>query len=551
MPQWSQLAARAKPGPRTQLVLQRAAQLGSLFRLVIFLKALLGLYRHVYAYGITGTSRQIYGALKNVFVRIMLRMPSARAQIAKELAKTRAELSSKIAPKTLPPGVELEDVNELPESGRNIEWLRNEWTNMAKLDRGDLEAGRVSGAVYHGGDDLNVVINEAMSNFIVSNPLHPDVFPGVRRMEAELVSMVLKLFHGENGAGTTTSGGTESILMSCKAHRDWARAVKGVSAPEMVIPSTAHAAFWKASQYFGIKLHVVPVNPRTRKADVKKMTRFINPNTIMLVGSAPNFPDGIVDPIEDLAALARKYKTGLHVDCCLGSFIISFAQRAGYSDGLPKFDFSVPGVTAISCDTHKYGFCPKGSSIIMYNSPEMRRYQYYVMTDWAGGVYASPSMAGSRPGSIIAGAWAVLNTYGVDGYTLSAKDIIGAARHFKLQLQNRFQDDLFVIGDPLLSVVAFGSDSLNIYAVGDRMSKKGWHLNPLNSPAGLHMAFTKLSAASVDQLLDDLGECIAAEKKEPESGGNLVALYGVGQTAVGPHVVGKVAEMFLDTLYEV
>jgi sphinganine-1-phosphate aldolase len=186
----------------------------------------------------------------------------------------------------------------------------------------------------------------------------------------------------------------------------------------------------------------------------------------------------------------------------------------------------------------------------MYNSPEMRRFQYYVMTDWAGGVYASPSMAGSRPGSIIAGAWAVVNTYGVEGYTNSAKEIIGAARHFKDQLQKRFSDDLFVIGDPLLSVVAFGSDSLNIYAVGDRMSKKGWHLNPLHQPAGLHMAFTKLSAASVDKLLDDLAECVAEEKKVPEKGGNLVALYGVGQTAAGPHVVGKVAEMFLDTLYE-
>lgn len=186
----------------------------------------------------------------------------------------------------------------------------------------------------------------------------------------------------------------------------------------------------------------------------------------------------------------------------------------------------------------------------MYNSPEMRRYQYYVMTDWAGGVYASPSMAGSRPGSVIAGAWAVVNTYGVDGYTQSAKEILGSARHFKDQLQKRFSDDLFVIGDPLLSVVAFGSDTLNIYAVGDRMSKKGWHLNPLNSPAGLHMAFTKLTAKSVDTLLHDLEECIAAEKAEPADGGNLVALYGVGQTAAGPTVVGKVAEMFLDTLYE-
>ncbi|EJT51306.1 sphinganine-1-phosphate aldolase [Trichosporon asahii var. asahii CBS 2479] len=547
---WSNLSV-GPPSPKTKLTLQRLGQLASILRLLILLKFLVKASRHVYAYGILGTAEQGYIALKNFVVRLALSLPSSQRQIKEQLGEVRKQLVQKLAPREFPEGVDLTICRELPANGRDIEWLRKEWTNMDKLNRGDVEKGRVSGAVYHGGEDLNTVISEAMAHYVVSNPLHPDVFPGVRKMEAEMVEMVLGLFHGKDGAGTTTAGGTESILMSCKTHRDWARAVKGIKEPEMVIPETAHAAFWKASQYFKIKLHVVPVNPTTRQADVKRMKRFINPNTIMIVGSAPNFPDGAIDPIPELSALAQRYKIGLHVDCCLGSFIVAFSKEAGYGDKIPKFDFELPGVTAISCDTHKYAFCPKGTSVIMYRSRELRRYQYYSMTDWVGGVYASPSMAGSRPGSVIAGAWAVLNHVGREGYLESAKQIIGAARHFKDEIRRRFPLDFEIMGDPQLSVVAIKSDTVNIYSIGDRMGKRGWHLNALSRPAGLHMAFTRLSAMSVDKLLDDLAECLKEEKENPgKDSGDLVALYGIGQTSVGPAIVDEFAKTFLDVLYE-
>ncbi|WWC86025.1 uncharacterized protein L201_000896 [Kwoniella dendrophila CBS 6074] len=509
-------------------------------------------YRHVKARGVLGSAKEIKNAIQGVIVRIMLSLPSSKAQLQLELSKTQTEIREKLAPTKYPDGVTLTTVRKLPEQGRSKDWLESEWTNLKKLERGDVENGRVSGAVYHGGDELNQVINEAMAKFVVSNPLHPDVFPGVRKMESEVVSIVLNLFNGSNGAGTTTSGGTESIIMAVKTYRDWAKATKGITRPEMIIPSTAHAAFWKASQYFKIKLHIMPVDETTRKADVKAMKRAINPNTIMLVGSAPNYPDGMIDPIPALAAIARKHNIGLHVDCCLGSFILPFMEKAGFGGDIEPFDFRVKGVTSISCDTHKYAFCPKGSSVIMYHSSELRKYQYYVMTDWEGGVYASPSMAGSRPGSILAGAWAVLNYIGEDGYTQSCREIVIASRTFIHGLKTRFQDDLYVIGDPQACVVAFGSKTINIYAVGDAMSKRGWHLSALGGQVGgLHMAFTRLSAQKVDKLLDDLSEVITEIKASPnDQKGDLVALYGLGQTSVGPHVIGKVAETFLDTLYE-
>ncbi|RSH94860.1 hypothetical protein EHS25_004666 [Saitozyma podzolica] len=506
-------------------------------------------YRHLRARGLVGTAREAYNAVQGFVVGILLSLPSSRKKISSELAKTRQQIKDKLAPASYPDGVRLTVVKSLPEKGHDRAWLEEEWKGLKGLEKGDVNSGRVSGTVYHGGDELNAIINKAMSLFVVSNPLHPDVFPGVRKMESEIVSMCLNLFHCPEGAGTTTSGGTESILMACKTYRDWARSTKGITRPEMVIPDSAHAAFWKASQYFGIKLHVIPVDEVTRQADVRRMARAINANTMMIVGSAPNFPDGAIDPIPQLGALAKRHNIGLHVDCCLGSFIMPFLDRAGLNNGVPDFDFKVPGVTSISCDTHKYAFCPKGSSVIMYRSAELRRYQYYVITDWAGGVYASPSMAGSRPGSILAGAWAVLNYVGADGYIESCRNIVTASRHFAQEIKRRFPTDLYVLGDPRVSVVAFGSKTINIYALGDAMSSKGWHLSALGTGA-LHMAFTRLTAANVDQLLDDLEKVIEDVKQNPPKDGDMVALYGLGQTSVGPHVVGKLAETFLDVLYE-
>jgi len=465
-----------------------------------------------------------------------------------ELDAARAEIDRLL----MPQGKDVVRHLELPKQGCTLEWILDA---MDQMDREapshtDYRDGKLSGAVYHGGDDMENVLVAAFQRYCLSNPLHPDVFPAVRKMEAEVVAMCLRMYNNPTGAGATTSGGTESIIMSVKTHRDWACAVKGISEPEMVVPASAHAAFDKAAAYFNIKLHSIPVDPETRRVDMKRVRRAINPNTIMVAGSAINFPDGCQDDIVQLGRLAKIYNIGLHVDCCLGSFIMPFLEKAGFSS--EPFDFRVQGVTAISCDTHKYGFAPKGSSVIMYRSSDLRQYQYYVNPEWAGGVYASPGLAGSRSGALIAGTWAAMHYMGEEGYVASCRAIVGTAKIIEETIRNSFPE-LYVLGKPPASVVAFGSrvPDLNILEVGDKMSKKGWHLNALQNPPGLHIACTRLTVSKVESFIRDLKDAVWEAKGSSAGKGTMVSLYGLGNSSpIGPQMVGVVISAFLDALYK-
>ncbi|THU94202.1 PLP-dependent transferase [Dendrothele bispora CBS 962.96] len=462
----------------------------------ILLRNTLKAGRHVRARGLLTTINEIYIKISQQVIFLLLRLPSTKAKVEAELGKAKLDIENQLVPK----GPNVTRHLALPQEGQTLEWILAEMDTMdsEKKDHTDWRKGRISGAVYHGGDDLEKIIVAAYQRYCVSNPLHPDVFPAIRKMEAEIVAMCLRMYNNPDGAGTMTSGGTESIIMSIKTHRDWAREVKGITEPEMVVPSSAHAAFDKGAAYLGIKVHTIPIDPVTRKADMKGLKRAINSNTIMLVGSTINFPDGNQDDIAALGALAAKYKIGLHVDCCLGSFIVPFLEKAGLADGningkykLYPFDFRVKGVTAISCDTHKYGFAPKGTSVIMYKDAELRRYQYYVYPDWIGGVYASPSLSGSRPGALIAGTWAAMQYMGDKGYLESCRSIVTCARTIADRITSSI-DELYILGSPPASVVAFASShpQVNVLQVGDIMSKKGWHLNALSGPPALHIACT-------------------------------------------------------------
>jgi sphinganine-1-phosphate aldolase len=526
---------------------------------------------------VTTSFYQVYTGVSRRILTFLLRIPAAKRKVAKELDQATAELEGKLVPRPS----HIASNPALPMHGREKGWLLEELYKLQVLEAGNPKSkaagkdgggvdamdpkdapswqdkdgqivwkgGRISGAVYHGGQELSDVLAEAIRMFMVSNPLHPDVFPGVRKMEAEVVSMVLRLYNAPStGAGTTTSGGTESILMACKTAREWGLRTKGIKHAEILLPRSAHAAFHKAGEYFGIKIIEIDVDRVTRKVKIENMKRAMNSNTVMLVGSAPSFGEGIIDDIDAIATLAKKAKICCHVDCCLGSFLVPFLEKAG----LPSqpFDFRVEGVTSISCDTHKYGFAPKGSSIIMYRTTELRRHQYYIQPDWAGGVYASPSIAGSRPGALIAGTWAALMTMGEDGYTQSCKEIVGAARAIERGIKKDLPQ-LRVLGRPLVSVVSFASaGNVNIYEIGDRMSSKGWHLNALaTEPPAIHIACTKLTVPIVDEFLRDLKSCVK-ESKTRGPQGTMAALYGLGSSsAVGPSLVKEIAARFLDTLY--
>ena len=321
-----------------------------------------------------------------------------------------------------------------------------------------------------------------------TNPLHPDAFPGLRKMEAEVVRMACSIFNGgEDSCGCVTTGGTESIILACKTYRDLARDTRDVEMGEILVPVTAHAAFDKSADILGIRIRHVPVDEVTRRVDLKAMKRMINKNTIVLVGSAPQFPHGTMDDIEGVAALGVKYNIPVHVDACLGGFLVAFMDEAGFP--IKPFDFRVPGVTSISADTHKYGYAPKGSSILMYSNQEYRNYQYFCYPNWPGGIYGTPTITGSRAGGIIAACWAALKYFGRDGYVQATKEIVETTRRITEAI--RHVPGLKIIGIPEVSVIAFDSDLFNIYSLSDGLKTRGWALNALQFPACVHLCVTR------------------------------------------------------------
>ncbi|KAG1055962.1 hypothetical protein G6F43_002107 [Rhizopus delemar] len=480
-----------------------------------------------------------------ILFKQLRRLPSVKAKIDKELGGTIAEMEHSIMSKEEGCDIHL----QLPSKGFTEEEVMKSLQKLSSLKRADWEGGKVSGSIYHGGEDLTRLLSEAYKIFAVANPLHPEIFPGIRRMEAESVAMVLSMYNAPaTGCGTMTSGGTESILMACKTYRDMYKDLKGINYPEMVVPDTIHAAFMKAASYFNIKLVTVPVDPITLKVDLKRVSRAITKNTVMIAGSAVNFPHGIADDIVGLGKLAMKHNIGLHVDCCLGSFIMPFLEKAG----LPTtpFDFRVEGVTSISCDTHKYGFAAKGSSIIMYRNSSIRKYQYFLYSQWTGGIYASPSIAGSRPGALIAGCWAALMHMGEDGYLNSCKQIIGARKIMQDGVLSIPQ--LHVKGDPIGPVLTFGANEpYNIYDIGDKLSTRGWNLSAVQNPAALHISVTLPWVNSAEQFVKDLRECVKELVDDPSSGnGATAAIYGTAASVPDKTILDDAAAGFIDLLYK-
>lgn len=516
------------------------------------------LLTYVRGYGIFTSLDHVFTWVKKALFSFFLSLPPVKKKVEGEMLAIIAKIEREVIqndPKLL-------QFPTLPDVGYTTGDISDELDKLQHLKHTAWKDGRVSGAVYHGGDELIALQSEAYHKYAVANQLHPDVFPGVRKMESEVVAMVLDIFNApKGGCGSSTSGGTESLLLTGLAARVYGKRKKGITRPEVIAPITVHAGIEKACFYFGMKLHKVDLDPVTFKVDINKVKRLINSNTVLLVGSAPNFPHGIIDDIEGLSALAVKHNIPLHVDACLGSFIVSFleASKVHGDMTIPKFDFRLPGVTSISCDTHKYGFAPKGSSIIMYRHSELRECQYYILTDWTGGMYGSPTLAGSRPGALMVGCWATLIHIGKEGYTKSCRDIVQVSMKVKQAIrENPRLNKLEVLGDPIGSVVSFrvkdlAAKDLNIYELGDVLNEKGWHFSTLQNPGALHFAFTKLSIPIVDELISDLEtavEELSAKPSSEKSNSEVAALYGVAGSVKTVGVADRVIVAFLDTLYK-
>ena len=416
----------------------------------------------------------------------------------------------------------------------------------ARSDDARWQEGKTFSLVYFARDELTRLLKDAYTEFMSENGLSPVAFPSLRRFEAEVVSMALGLMHApQDAGGAMTSGGTESIMMALKAAREWARKEKGIARPHVVLPITAHPAFEKAAHYFDLEVSHARVGPDFR-LDVADVERLLTPSTALVVGSAPAYPHGLVDPIEDLAALAKRRGLLCHVDACVGGFILPFLRQVGRD--VPRFDFEVDGVTSMSADLHKYGFAAKGASLVLYRSRALRRHQFYTYSAWPGGLYASPSMTGTRPGGAIAAAWATLQYFGEDGYRALATSIMDVVA--KLQRGIDQVPGLKVLGTPHGPVFAFASDSLNVYELGDAMQARGWRLDRQQHPPALHLMVTPAHGPVADRFLQDLRECADALGRGQPAPEGSAAMYGMVGQMPDTSAVDDFLVEFLDGLFD-
>jgi len=364
-------------------------------------------------------------------------------------------------------------------------------------------SGKTFGFVYHPGEPQSKISEAYQEAFRYESTLNPSAFPSLRKFEKDVVGMATDLMHGDRkAAGSVTTGGSESIFLALKVARQAAVESGKKEGPfEVILPETAHPAFLKACHYLSLKAVVVPVDGQMM-ADPGAMQDAINENTILLACSAPCFPCGVVDPVCHLGKVAQKYHLLLHVDACMGGFMLPFMEEAGYK--VPEFDFRVPGVTSISLDAHKYGYAPKGVSLILYRNRELRRKQFFIHTEWSGGIFASTTFSGTKSGGPLAGCWAIMNHLGREGYRNMARKVMETTQIIREGIEN--MEGLHILGDPSMSVLAFTSTHGNIYNIGDALASRGWYLDRLQFPEALHLTITRLNLGMADEFLDDLRE---------------------------------------------
>jgi sphinganine-1-phosphate aldolase len=415
-----------------------------------------------------------------------------------------------------------------PEQGSPRDEVMAELRAMAAEEDAAWESGKCSGTMYCGDHDHYHFLRDAFGLFGHVNVLQRDMCPSATKFEAEIIAMTLDLLHAEAVSGTTpagivSGGGTGSICHAVLAYRDHAAQTRGTTRPNLIKPETAHPAFDKACHLFGVELRRAPVDPETTLVDVGWVKDHVDGDTIAVVGSACNYGYGTVDPIEELSEVALERGVGLHVDGCLGGFILPFGQELGFE--VPIFDYRIPGVTSISADTHKYGYAFKGTSVLTFRDQAVRNAQYFYVTDWSGGKYCSPGMDGSRSGGLIAATWAAMVQLGREGYRRYAQQIFETAAAMREAVASH--PELRLLGRPTF-LFSFTSDEFDIYHVNDFLRTRGWRLNGQQYPNALHMAVTRPQTRPglVETFAEDLADAVAYARQHrddvPQSG----AVYG-------------------------
>ena len=403
----------------------------------------------------------------------------------------------------------------LANAGRPIDEVIADLVEKRKADVSWAD-GRTFGMVYDGGPSVHAVAEQAAALYLHENALNTQAFPSLGDIQREVVGWTASLLNADAltdgpAAGFLTSGGTESILCGVLAARERAEAERGITEPEMVLPNTAHAAFHKAAHNFGLKINVVPVRGDFT-ADIDAMAAHVGPNTALVVGSAPQYPHGVQDDIEAIAALAASVDANCHVDACMGGFVLPFAERLGRD--VSPWDFRVDGVTTISADIHKLGYAPKGVSVILHRNKQSRKYQTFVFDGWLGGFYASPNMQGTRSGLPMACAWAVMQHLGIDGYVDLTRQTLDNAD--KMRQGMAAIDGIKVLGDGQFHLVALAADPdadgspVDMFALGDALLDRGWYHDRQTPPDNLHSTVSNTNTGVIDAYLADLAECVDA-----------------------------------------
>ncbi len=431
---------------------------------------------------------------------------------------------------------------EIPASGMTREAIFEQLTAYQKEDV-DWSSGRVFGYVFDPGSEILAFAKEVYNRFLTENALDFTVYPSLLRLENDLVAMMRRHLGGHDQVvGHFTSGGTESILLAVKAARDYFRQVRPeIVRPEMILPSTAHAAFHKAAHYLGIQAVTVPVDPQTFKADVEETRRRMTPNTIFMTGSAPSYTQGVIDPIAGLSALAEENGIWFHTDACMGGFLLPYARRLGCS--VPDFDFSLPGVHSLSVDLHKYAYTPKGASLVLYRDPGLRKYQMFAFSRWLGYTMINPTVQSTKSGGPLAAAWAVLHFVGDDTYMDFAQKKLEATRHIRQGIESI--PELYVLGDPEMTLLSFSSREVNVFHIIDEMRVRGWYIQPSFSfdsvPANIHLSINLSNVGREHEFIGDLKESVEAAKALPS--GALLAQVRAMMDAEGDSVLENAGDL--------
>jgi sphinganine-1-phosphate aldolase len=419
-------------------------------------------------------------------------------------------------------------IRGMPSEGRSRDSILTELEGFAHDEDRNWETGKCSGTMYCGDHEHYEFMGRAFELFAHVNALQRDICPSMTKFEGEIIAMTLDMLHADavtdtEVAGLVTSGGSGSILHAVLAYREAASA-RGVQRPNFVKAETGHPAFDKACHLLGVECRRVPVDTKTTQIDLGALTKRIDANTIAVVGSACNYGYGTIDPIAEMSDIALEHGVGLHVDGCLGGFILPWGQELGYPN-IPVFDFRVPGVTSISADTHKYGYGFKGTSVLAFRDKALRNGQYFFMTDWSGGKYASPGIEGSRSGGLLAATWAAMVSIGRSGYLEYARRIFETA--FAMQDVVRSHAELRILGNPTFCF-SFTSDVFDIYHVNDHMRSKGWRFNGQQYPNAIHMAVTRpqTQPGLVNEFASDLADAVKYAHEHADEKPSSAAIYG-------------------------